>query len=282
MTRLAQTPISFEFFPPKTPDGEVKLHSVAKDLSVWRPHFYSVTFGAGGSTQQGSLRTVEWLLQSGFDAAPHLSCIGATSEGLREQIRHYQRLGVKRIVALRGDLPSGYGGMGEFRYASDLVSFIRAETGDAFHIEVACYPETHPQAASPKQDIEAFATKVKAGAQSALTQYFFNADAYFRFVDEAYAAGVDVPVIPGIMPILGATQLMRFSDACGAEIPRWIRMRLQAFGDDVASIKAFGHEVVTDLCEQLITAGAPGLHFYTMNQFAPVNGILTTLKERLG
>jgi methylenetetrahydrofolate reductase (NADPH) len=185
-------------------------------------------------------------------------------------------------VALRGDLPSGYGQMGAFRYASDLVAFIRQTTGDAFHIEVACYPETHPQAKSPQADIEAFATKVKAGANSAITQYFFNADAYFRFVDEAYAQGVDVPVVPGIMPILGATQLLRFSDACGAEVPRWIRMRLQAFGDDVASIKAFGHEVVTDLCEQLITAGVPGLHFYTMNQSQPVDAILNDLQARLG
>ncbi|MEY2780512.1 MAG: methylenetetrahydrofolate reductase [Pseudomonadota bacterium] len=281
MKRLAQTPISYEFFPPKTPEGEANLQNVAKALSVWKPSFYSVTFGAGGSTQQGSLRTVERLIEAGFDAAPHLSCIGATSETLREQISHYQRIGVKRIVALRGDLPSGYGSMGEFRYASDLVSFIRAETGNAFHIEVACYPETHPQASSPRSDIEAYVTKVKSGANSAITQYFFNADAYFRFVDEAYAAGADVPVIPGIMPILGSTQLMRFSDACGAEIPRWIRMRLQAFGDDTASIKAFGHDVVTDLCEQLITAGVPGLHFFTMNQVAPVNGILTSLQERL-
>ena len=282
MTRLAQTPISFEFFPPKTPEGETKLQAVAKALAPWNPGFFSVTFGAGGSTQEGSLRTVEWLLQAGWDAAPHLSCIGATEAGLREQIQHYQRIGVKRIVALRGDLPSGYGQMGAFRYASDLVAFIRQTTGDAFHIEVACYPETHPQAKSPQADIEAFATKVKAGANSAITQYFFNADAYFRFVDEAYAKGVDVPVVPGIMPILGATQLLRFSDACGAEVPRWIRMRLQAFGDDVASIKAFGHEVVTDLCEQLITAGVPGLHFYTMNQSQPVDAILNELQARLG
>ena len=274
-------PISFEFFPPKTPEGEAKLRTVSQDLAAWHPAFFSVTFGAGGSTQEGSLRTVEWLLQAGFDAAPHLSCVGANEERLREQIRHYQAIGVKRIVALRGDLPSGYGQMGSFRYASDLVAFIRKESGDAFHIEVACYPETHPQAKSPQADIDALATKVKAGANSGITQYFYNSDAYFRLVDEAYAKGVDVPIVPGIMPILSATQLMRFSDACGAEIPRWIRLRLQSFGDDVASIKAFGHDVVTDLCEQLITAGVPGLHFYTMNQSQAVGQILKALQSRL-
>jgi methylenetetrahydrofolate reductase (NADPH) len=274
-------PISFEFFPPKTPEGETKLRSVSQDLSAWHPAFFSVTFGAGGSTQEGSLRTVEWLLQSGFNAAPHLSCVGASEDRLREQIRHYQAIGVKRIVALRGDLPSGYGQMGSFRYASDLVSFIRQTAGDAFHIEVACYPETHPQAKSPQADIDALAIKVKAGANSAITQYFYNSDAYFRLVDDAYAKGVEVPIVPGIMPILSATQLMRFSDACGAEIPRWIRLRLQSFGDDTASIKAFGHDVVTDLCEQLITAGVPGLHFYTMNQSQAVGNILMALSARL-
>jgi methylenetetrahydrofolate reductase (NADPH) len=207
--------------------------------------------------------------------------VGASEDRLREQIRHYQAIGVKRIVALRGDLPSGYGQMGSFRYASDLVSFIRQTAGDAFHIEVACYPETHPQAKSPQADIDALAIKVKAGANSAITQYFYNSDAYFRLVDDAYAKGVEVPIVPGIMPILSATQLMRFSDACGAEIPRWIRLRLQSFGDDTASIKAFGHDVVTDLCEQLITAGVPGLHFYTMNQSQAVGNILKALSARL-
>ena len=201
-----------------------------------------------------------------MSAASHFSCIGATRDSVRQQLAEFKAMGVKRLVALRGDLPSGYGGMGEFRYASDLVSFIRAEAGDAFHIEVACYPETHPQAASPKQDIEAFATKVKAGAQSALTQYFFNADPYFRFVDSCRAESIEIPILPGIMPIANFAQLSRFSEACGAEIPRWIRLRLQSFGDDTASIKAFGLDVVTDLCDQLRTAGVPALHFYSMNQ----------------
>jgi methylenetetrahydrofolate reductase (NADPH) len=272
--------LSFEFFPPKTPQGAEKLRAVRQQLYIHQPEFCSVTFGAGGSTQEGTFAAVGEILAEGVAAASHFSCVGATRARVREQLAQLQAMGVKRLVALRGDLPSGYGAGGEFHYASDLVAFIRAETGQAFHIEVAAYPETHPQARSPEADLQAFATKVKAGADSAITQYFFNSDAYFRFVDEAYALGVNVPVVPGIMPILGSSQLLRFSDACGAEIPRWIRLRLQAYGDDTASIKAFGLDVVTDLCDQLLTAGVPGLHFYTMNQSQAVGEILGRLAAR--
>ncbi len=259
-------PISLEFFPPKTPEGADKLRAVRQKLYALKPEFCSVTFGAGGTTQDGTLQAVAEIMAEGVPAAPHLSCIGQTRESLRERLAAYRAAGVTRIVALRGDLPSGYGAGGEFRYASDLVAFIREETGDHFHLEVAAYPETHPQARSPQSDLEAFATKIKAGANSGITQYFFNSDAYFRYVDDLYKLGVDVPIVPGIMPIASSTQLMRFSDACGAEIPRWIRLRLQSFGDDTASIKAFGVDVIADLCEQLANGGAPGLHFYTMNQ----------------
>jgi methylenetetrahydrofolate reductase (NADPH) len=217
------------------------------------------------------------ILKEGVAAASHFSCIGATKASVREELATLKGMGVKRLVALRGDLPSGYGAGGEFHYASDLVAFIRAETGDDFHIEVAAYPEIHPQAKSPEADLQAFAAKVKAGANSAITQYFYNSDAYFRFVDEAYRLGVDVPVVPGIMPITSSSQLLRFSDACGAEIPRWIRLRLQAYGDDIASIKAFGLDVVADLCEQLVNGGVPALHFYTMNQSAPTTDIVNRL-----
>ncbi|GAD20341.1 methylenetetrahydrofolate reductase [NAD(P)H] [Acidovorax sp. MR-S7] len=261
-------PVSFEFFPPKTPEGAAKLRTVRQQLYARAPQFCSVTYGAGGSTHEGTFSTVREILAEGVDAASHFSCIGATRDSVRAQLAELQGMGVKRLVALRGDLPSGYGIGGEFQYASDLVAFIRAETGSAFHIEVAAYPEVHPQARSADADLQAFAAKVRAGADSAITQYFFNADAYLRFVDDARRLGLDVPVVPGIMPIMGATQLMRFSDACGAEIPRWIRLRLQGFCDDAASIRAFGLDVVAQLCEQLRRAGAPGLHFYTMNQSA--------------
>jgi len=260
------TPLSIEFFPPKTPEGADKLRAVRQQLYALNPTFCSVTYGAGGSTQAGTLSTVQEILNEGHQAASHYSCIGATREGVRQHLDDFQAMGVRRLVALRGDLPSGYGAAGEFQYASDLVAFIRAETGDAFEIEVAAYPEIHPQAKSAQADVQAFATKVKAGASSAITQYFYNSDAYFRFVDDALALGADVPIVPGIMPITSSSQLMRFSDACGAEIPRWIRHRLQGYGDDTASIKAFGLEVVTDLCDQLLLGGAPALHFYTMNQ----------------
>lgn len=261
-------PLSLEFFPPKTAEGADKLRAVRQQLYALKPEFCSVTYGAGGSTQEGTFNTVRDILAEGVPAASHFSCIGATRASVREQLGQLKAMGVKRLVALRGDLPSGYGAGGEFQYASDLVAFIRAETGNDFHIEVAAYPEIHPQAKSPEADLLAYAAKARAGANAAITQYFYNSDAYFRFVDDAFKLGVDLPVVPGIMPITSSTQLMRFSDACGAEIPRWIRSRLMAFGDDSASIKAFGLDVVTDLCEQLRNGGVPGLHFYTMNQSA--------------
>ncbi|GAB2527631.1 MULTISPECIES: methylenetetrahydrofolate reductase [NAD(P)H] [unclassified Simplicispira] len=261
-------PVSVEFFPPKTPEGADKLRTVRQQLYALQPQFCSVTYGAGGSTQQGTFDTVQAILQEGVDAASHFSCIGATRASVREQLATLKAMGVRRLVALRGDLPSGYGMGGEFHYASDLVAFIRAETGRDFHIEVAAYPEIHPQARSPEADLKAYAAKVQAGADAAITQYFYSGDAYLRFVDEARRLGADVPVVPGIMPITSSTQLMRFSDACGAEIPRWVRLRLQGFGDDVASIRAFGLDVVTALCERLRAEGAPALHFYTMNQSA--------------
>ena len=270
-------PVSFEFFPPKTPEGADKLRVVRQQLYKLAPEFCSVTYGAGGSTQEGTFATVGEIIAEGVAAASHFSCIGATKASVRAQLLTLKGMGVKRLVALRGDLPSGYGAGGEFQYASDLVAFIRAETGDDFHIEVAAYPEVHPQARSPEADLQAFATKARAGANSAITQYFYNADAYFRFVDDARKLGAEMPVVPGIMPITSSSQLLRFSDACGAEIPRWIRLRLQAYGDDLASIKAFGLEVVTDLCQRLIQGGAPALHFYTMNQSVATEAILSQL-----
>ena len=273
-------PISFEFFPPKTPEGADKLRATRQALYALKPEFCSVTFGAGGSTQEGTFSTVKNILAEGVPAASHFSCVGATKATVREQLGQLRAMGVTRLVALRGDLPSGYGAGGEFHYASDLVAFIREETGNAFHLEVAAYPEIHPQARSADADLSAYVAKVQAGANSAITQYFFNTDAYFRFVDDAYKLGADIPVVPGIMPITSSTQLMRFSDACGAEIPRWIRLRLQAFGDDTASIKSFGLDVITDLCDQLRNAGVPGIHFYTMNQAAPTLEIVHRLSER--
>jgi methylenetetrahydrofolate reductase (NADPH) len=265
----AELPLSFEFFPPKTPEGADKLAAARRELYALRPQFCSVTYGAGGSTQEGTLQTVQAIIAEGVEGAPHFSCIGASAASIRDKLAQFDAVGVRRIVALRGDLPSGHGSFGEFRYASDLVAFIRAETGRRFHIEVAAYPEFHPQARSPEADLGAFAAKVKAGADGAITQMFFNTDAYFRFVDEAYAKGVDVPVVPGIMPITNSSGIIRFADGCGADLPRWIRLRLLGFGDDTASIRAFGLDVITDLCDQLRTAGVPGLHFYTMNQAAP-------------
>ena len=270
-------PVSFEFFPPKTPEGADKLRATRLALYAHQPEFCSVTFGAGGSTQEGTFGTVKAILEEGMAAACHFSCVGATQATVREQLATLRAMGVKRLVALRGDLPSGYGMGGEFHYASDLVAFIRAETGDAFHIEVAAYPEIHPQAKSAEADLQAFATKIKAGADSAITQYFFNADAYFRFVDDVQRLGVSVPVVPGIMPITSSTQLMRFSDACGAEIPRWIRLRLQGFGDDTASIKSFGLDVIAALCQQLRAQGVPSIHFYTMNQAGATSEIIRRL-----
>ncbi len=273
-----QTPnFSIEFYPPKTADGAEKLRAVRQKLSELHPKYFSVTFGAGGSTQGGTLSTVLEILAAGEDAAPHLSCVGGSRESIRAILAEFKSHGIKRLVALRGDLPSGYGASGEFRYASELVEFIRAETGDWFHIEVAAYPEVHPQARSPQDDLQNFARKVKAGADAAITQYFYNADAYFAFMDETRKLGVDVPVVAGIMPITNYTQLMRFSDMCGAEIPRWVRLKLASYGDDSASIKAFGLDVVSQMCERLLAGGAPGLHFYSMNQAAAT----TALWERI-
>jgi len=272
---------SIEFFPPKTAEGADKLRVVRSKLAALHPAYFSVTFGAGGSTQSGTRDTVLEIRAEGLQAAPHLSCIGRSREELRELITEYKSHGIKQLVALRGDLPSGYGAggsSGQFSYANELIEFIRAETGDWFHIEAAAYPEMHPQAKSPQEDLKNFVRKIHAGANSAITQYFYNADAYFRFVDEARKLGVDVPIVAGIMPITNYTQLMRFSEMCGAEIPRWVKLKLASFGDDTESIRAFGLDVVTALCDQLIKGGAPGLHFYTLNQAAPTMAIL----QRLG
>ncbi len=263
---MASNNFSIEFYPPKTPEGADKLRIARAKLALLDPKYFSVTFGAGGSTQQGTLDTVLEIMAEGHEAAPHLSCVGGSREAIRAILQQFKSHGIKRLVALRGDLPSGYGGGGELRYASELVEFIRAETGDWFHIEVAAYPEVHPQARSPRDDLLAFERKVKAGANAAITQYFYNADAYFAFMDEVTRLGIEVPVVAGIMPITNYTQLMRFSDMCGAEIPRWVRLKLASFGDDSASIKAFGLDVVSQLCERLLAGGAPGLHFYSMNQ----------------
>ncbi|WP_288391846.1 methylenetetrahydrofolate reductase [NAD(P)H] [uncultured Herbaspirillum sp.] len=268
---------SIEFFPPKTAEGAEKLRATRAKLAALQPKYFSVTFGAGGSTQQGTRDTVLEIVGEGHEAAPHLSCIGSCRASLRAILEDYRANGIKRLVALRGDLPSGYGAMdqasSEFRYANELVEFVRAETGDWFHIEVAAYPEMHPQARSPQDDVQNFARKVKAGANSAITQYFYNADAYFRFVDEAAKLGANVPVIAGIMPITNYSQLVRFSDMCGTEIPRWIRLKLASYADDTESIRAFGLEVVTQLCERLLAGGAPGLHFYSLNQAGPTQAI---------
>jgi methylenetetrahydrofolate reductase (NADPH) len=258
--------LSIEFFPPQTPEGQEKLRSTRAELARLEPTFFSVTYGAGGSTRERTFAVVKEIVAEGFDAAPHLSCIGSTRDSIREILGEYKAAGIRRTVALRGDLPSGMAEAGEFRYANELVEFIRAETGDWFSIEVAAYPEWHPQAKSPKDDLDAFVRKVKAGANSAITQYFYNADAYFHFVDAARALGVEVPIVPGIMPIAGFTKLARFSDACGAEIPRWMRKKFESYGDDADAIRAFGLDAVTELCERLLKGGAPGLHFYCMNQ----------------
>jgi methylenetetrahydrofolate reductase (NADPH) len=271
--------LSFEFFPPKTAEGAHKLGAVSAQLALLKPQFVSVTFGAGGSTRAGTLETVKKLTAAGLAAAPHLSCIGASKDDLRAVLEQYRAEGIRHLVALRGDLPSGMGESGDLRYASELVEFIRAESGDWFHIDVAGYPEYHPQARSPRHDLDNFARKVKAGADAAITQYFFNPDAYFRFVDDVRRLGVDVPITPGIMPITNASQLMRFSEMCGAEVPRWIAKRLEGFGDDRESIRAFGLDAVTALCQRLIDGGAPGLHFYTLNGAAASRTIWERLKR---
>ncbi len=264
---------SFEFYPPQTPEGAVKLAATRNQLAALHPEFFSVTFGAGGSTQDRTVETIRQIKAEGYNAAPHLSCVGSTRGNIRAMLNGYKDMGIKRIVALRGDLPSGMASIGEFQYANELVSFIRAETGDHFHIEVAAYPEFHPQAKSAHDDILNFKRKISAGADSAITQYFYNPDAYFRYVDECRKQGVTVPIVPGIMPIVKFTQLARFSDACGAEIPRWMRKRLESYGDDNESVQTFGLDVVTQLCEKLLAGGAPGLHFYTLNQAAPALAI---------
>ena len=262
------TEISIEFFPPQTPEGIEKLRAVRGKLAALKPHFFSVTFGAGGSTRERTFSIVKEIAAEGFAAAPHLSCVGSTHDNIREILSEYQAAGIRRIVALRGDLPSGTGEAGEFRYANELVEFIRSETGGHFHIEVAAYPEWHPQARFPRDDLAAFARKARAGADSAITQYFYNADAYFHFVEDIRALGIEIPVIPGIMPIVSFSKLARFSDACGAELPRWMRRKFEGLGDDVDAVRAFGLDLVTRLCERLLAGGAPGLHFYSMNQSA--------------
>ena len=273
-----KTELSIEFFPPQTPEGVEKLQVVRSKLAVLKPEFFSVTFGAGGSTRERTFAVVKEIAAEGFAAAPHLSCVGSTRENILEILNEYKDAGIRRIVALRGDLPSGMAEVGEFRHANELVEFIRKETGDHFHLEVAAYPEWHPQARYPRDDLTAFVRKVKAGANSAITQYFYNADAYFHFVDEVRKQGLDIPIIPGIMPIVSFSKLARFSDACGAELPRWMRRKFEGFGDDTDAVRAFGIDVVSALCERLLEGGAPGLHFYSMNQSALTLEICQRLK----
>ena len=269
---------SFEFFPPRTPEGKAKLRDTWQALARLKPRFFSCTYGAGGSTREGTLDTVLEIIRAGHQAAPHISCVASTKKDIAEQLERYKSHGIRHLVALRGDLPSGIAASGEFRYANELVAFIRQTTGDWFRIEVACYPEYHPQTRNAADEIRHFKKKVDAGANGAITQYFYNADAYFRFVDDCEAAGIDVPIVPGVMPISNFSQLARFSDACGAEIPRWMRLKLESFRDDTASIRSFGLDVVTDLCDRLLAGGAPGLHFYTLNQA----GLTSTIWQRLG
>jgi methylenetetrahydrofolate reductase (NADPH) len=269
---------SFEFFPPKSAEGTEKLRATRRQLAQLKPAFFSVTFGAGGSTQKGTLDTALEIQAEGFEAAPHISCIGSTRDSIREVLQQYRHHGIRHTVALRGDLPSGTAVAGEFRHASDLVAFIRQESGDHFKIEVAAYPEYHPQARTAQENLKHFKLKVDAGADAAITQYFYNPDAYFHFVEQVEAMGLNIPIVPGIMPIVNFSQLARFSDACGAEIPRWIRRKMEGFGDDSASIRAFGLDVVTDVCDRLLSQGAPGLHFYTLNQA----GLCSTIWQRLG
>jgi methylenetetrahydrofolate reductase (NADPH) len=269
---------SFEFFPPKTPEGMEKLRATWKQLAQLKPKYFSCTYGAGGSTRERTLDTVLEIQSAGHTAAPHISCIGATRADIAATLGLYKAKGIRHIVALRGDLPSGAASAGELRYASELVAFVREKTGGHFNIQVACYPEFHPQARSPRDDLMNFKRKMDAGADSAITQYFFNADSYFRFVDDCEALGITAPIVPGIMPIGNFSQLARFSDACGAEIPRWLRLRMQTLGDDTASIRSLGLDVVTEMCDRVLSAGAPGLHFYTMNQAV----LASTIWQRLG
>ncbi len=274
---IART-FSFEFFPPNTPEGREKLRATTRQLAQLAPKFFSVTYGAGGSTRDRTLETVLDIQASGSAAAPHVSCIASSRESIRETLARYRDAGIEHLIALRGDLPSGLATAGEFRYAFELVEFVRHEYGQQFFIEVAAYPEYHPQARNALEDLRNFKRKIDAGADSAITQYFYNPDCYFHFVDQCAAMGIDIPIVPGIMPIHRFSQLARFSDACGAEIPRWIRNKLQAYGDDVDAVRAFGLDVVTALCDRLLEQGAPGLHFYTLNQA----GAVTTIWQRLG
>jgi len=277
-TSTTKRVFSCEYFPPKDAEADQKLRVTTGELATLNPAFFSVTYGAGGSTQAGTYETVKWIKEQGLEVAPHISCVGATRERIIEHLVRYRALGIRRLVALGGDLPSGMASPGEFRYAYQLVELIRKESGDWFHIEVAAYPEMHPRASNMDDDLKHFAQKVHAGANSALTQYFYNVDAYVRLVEEATRRGVAVPIVPGIMPITNYKQLARFSDNCGAEIPRWIRKRLEAFGDDLVSLRAFGLDITTQLCEKLLAAGAPGLHFYTMNRSEPTRTIWKALR----
>ena len=275
---MKNIPLSFEFFPPKTPDGIANLREARAQLAKFNPEFFSVTFGAGGSTRDRTMETVYEIQAEGHNAAPHISCISSSKEEIRELLNTYKAKGINRLVTLRGDVPSGEVSAGDFKYAAELVAFIRKETGDQFHIDVAAYPEFHPEATSAAKDIANFKRKVEAGANSAITQYFYNADAYFRFVDTVKKEGIDVPIVPGIMPIYNYTQLARFSGICGAEIPRWLRLRLEAYEEDLPSLRAFGTDVVSELCANLLASGAPSLHFYTLNQA----GIISTIINNIG
>lgn len=271
--------VSFEFFPPKTAEGIEKLRETRKELAQFNPEFFSVTFGAGGSTRDRTMETVLEIQREGFQAAPHISCISSNKGEIRELLQAYQAQGINRLVTLRGDVPSGEVSAGDFRYASELVEFIRVETGDHFHIEVAAYPEFHPEAKTPAADLLNLKRKMDAGANSAITQYFYNADAYFRFVDQCDDLGITLPIVPGIMPIYNITQLARFSSICGAEIPRWLKLRLEEYGDDIASLRALGVDVVSELCATLLAVGAPSLHFYTLNQSATIATIINNIKD---
>lgn len=276
---MSTSTLSFEFFPPKTTDGIEKLRENRAKLAKFNPEFFSVTFGAGGSTRDRTMDTVLEIQHEGYQAAPHISCVSSSKEEIRELLQLYQTQGIKRLVALRGDVPSGEVSAGDFRYAVELVDFIRAETGDHFHIEVAAYPEFHPEARTPAADLLNLKRKVDAGADSAITQYFYNADAYFRFIDQCAARGINIPIVPGIMPIYNITQLARFSSVCGAEIPRWLKMRLEEYGDDIESLRAFGVDVVSELCETLQTWGVPSLHFYTLNRSTIISKIIENIGE---
>ncbi len=276
---MNEIPLSFEFFPPKTEDGIANLRKTRKALAQFKPEFFSVTFGAGGSTRDRTMDAVFEIQEEGYAAAPHISCISATKDEVRDLLKIYQEKGIKRLVTLRGDLPSGVVSVGDFKYANELVSFIRQETGDWFHIEVAAYPEVHPESTSVSKDISNFKRKVDAGANSAITQYFYNIDAYFQFLDSCHKANIGLPIIPGVMPIYNYTQLARFSSMCGAEIPRWLRLRLEAYDDDLASLRDFGVDVISELCEKLLAAGVPSLHFYTLNQAGVVSRIINNVTD---